>query len=232
SFHFFSSAANDGAMPVWKMGSAGKSFFSKCGLFLNSQKALVAKNGELSEKIKKLELRLTGYDFVVQENLELKKTLFHRKENTVFGAVVARPNVSAYDTFLLDIGENFGIKKGDKILANENMILGFVEEAYPVSAKARLFSTAGEVTDAILGPDNIPVQLKGSGGGSFILELPREMDVEEGDSAILPGVPEYIIATVISKEEVSTESFQKIYLRGPVSVFDVKYVQIIKNTSF
>lgn len=231
SFRFFSSIVNDGATPIWNIGGAGRSAFSKYGLFLNSQKSLVAKNKELSDTIKKMELRLTGYDFVVQENLELKKTLFHKKETAVSGAIIARPNVAAYDTFLIDVGENSGIQKGDKVLANENMILGLVEEVYSFSAKARLFSTAGETTDAILGPDNIPVQLKGSGGGSFMVELPREMDIREGDSAILSGAPEYIIAIVISKEEVSTESFQKIYLRGPVSVFDAKYVQIIKNTN-
>jgi len=231
AFHFFSSVANDTSIPFWNIGSAGNSAFSKFTAFLSSQQSLVEKNAELSKKIKKMQTELTGYDFVVQENLELKNLLFQKKENAVFGAIIARPNVTAYDTFLIDIGENSGIQKGDKILSDENMILGTVEETYPWSAKAILFSTAGKISDTLLGPDNIPTQLKGLGGGSFIAELPREMDIREGDSAILPGAPEYVMATVISKEQKSTESFQTIYLRGSVSLFDAKYVQVIKHAS-
>ena len=218
-------------VPVWNIGAAGGSVLSNYGSLLNSQSSLVAKNNELSEKIKKLETEVNGYDFVVQENLELKKQLFQKKENSIFGAVIARPNITAYDTFLINVGENDGIKKGDKILANENMILGTVDEAYFGSSKAILFSTTGEISNALLGPDNIPIQLKGMGGGSFTAELPREMDVQEGDNAVLPGTPEYIVAQVVAKESKSADSFQTVYLRGPVNIFDAKYVQVVKDTS-
>ncbi len=216
-------------MPFWNTGAVGVSTISGTALSLNSKESLVAKNKELSDKVKQLKREVNGYDFVVQENLELKKVLFQKSEETLTAGVVARPNITAYDTFLIDIGKNSGIKNGDKVLADENTMLGIIEETYSYSSKARLFSTAGEISEALLGPDNIPVQLHGLGGGSFSTETPRGIDVKKGDSAVITGTREYIIAQVVEVEDRSTESFQKIYLRGPVNIFNTKYVQVVKS---
>lgn len=216
-------------MPFWNTGAAGGVSFSNTALSLNSKESLIAKNKELTETIKKLEREVNGYDFVVQENLELKKLLFQKTEETLIATVVARPNITAYDTFLIDIGKNSEIKNGDKVLSDGNATLGVIEETYQYSAKARLFSTAGEISDALLGPESIPVQLRGLGGGTFTTEVPHTMDVKKGDSAVVSGTPEYIIAEVVSVESGDTESFQKIYLRGPVNIFNAKYVQVVKN---
>ncbi len=231
TFLFFSGAANTASVSAWNAKTSGSSVLSGSASYLSTKESLIAKNKELSEKIKKMEEELSGYDFIIQQNLELKKELSLKKENGVFGTIIARPNVTVYDTFLIDIGEKNGIKNGDKILANGNMILGTVEESYQNLAKARLFSTAGESSDALLGPDNLPVQLKGLGGGSFVADLPKEADVKEGDSASLSGFPEYIAAIVVSKEEKSNETFQKVYFRGPINIFDAKYIQVIKTAN-
>ncbi|MCX6738545.1 MAG: rod shape-determining protein MreC [Candidatus Parcubacteria bacterium] len=229
TFTLFSGTVNNASVSVWNAKTSESSALSNSASFLNTKESLIAKNKELAEKIKKLEEESSGYDFIIQENLELKKTLSQKKEGSIFGSIIARPNITAYDTFLIDIGEKNGIKKGDTVLANKDMIIGTIEEAYSSSAKARLFSTAGQSSDALLGPNNIPIQLKGLGGGSFVADLPLETDVQIGDSASLSGSPEYIVATVVSKEQKSTDTFQKVYFRGPINIFDAKYIQVVKN---
>jgi cell shape-determining protein MreC len=163
----------------------------------------------------------------VQENIELKKLFSGKKESGIFAGVLARGGGTPFGTFLLDVGSESGVKNGDMVLVDQNIALGKITETYSRSVKIKLFSASGETTDVFLGPENIPAQLNGVGGGVYTALLPRELDIQEGDAAVLSGVEGFILAYVESKESNPSEAFQKIYLRSPVNVFEVKYLQIL-----
>ncbi len=227
SFRAVSSLFNMAAAPFWNAADS----FSGSMPVLRSRASLSKENESLRQQIDVLARNLKGYDFAAQENLELKKLFGGKKDGGVFAGILARPGRLPFDTFLLDIGGESGIKNGELALADQNIALGKIIETYTYSAKIKAFSSSGEVTDAFLGPNNIPIELKGAGGGVYTAELPRELDVKEGDAAVLPGSGGFILAYVESKEENLTDSFQKLYLRNPVNIFQLKYAQIIPHLS-
>lgn len=229
AFKGFSSRVNGISMPFWTTGDGISSGISGILSLFRSKQSLLKQNLALSSEISELKQQLSGYDFVVAENIEMRDLLFQRSEERIFARIISRPNVTAYDTFLIDSGKNAGVEKGAMILAQKNSVIGLVEEAYPNSSKARLFSTAGMITNIFLGPENIPAELHGMGGGSFFAEVPKDVDIREGDTAILAEKPEYIAAYVVSKEKDITQSFQKFYLKSPVGLFTIKYVEIEKQ---
>lgn len=227
SFNAVSSFFNAAAVPFW---NTADSLSGDMPVF-RTRAALEKENEDLQQKIDVLTRNLKGYDVVVQENLEFKKLFAGKKSGGVFAGILARPGHLPFDILLLDIGSEAGIGNGDLVLGDQNIALGNIIETYPYSAKIQAFSSSGEVTDAFLGPENIPVKMKGMGGGSFTAELPRELDVQKGDAAMLPGSDGFILAYVESKEENLTDSFQRLYLRTPVNVFELKYAQIIPHSS-
>ncbi len=220
SFFAVSSFFNMTAIPFWNSAD------SLSAPILQSRTSLAKENEDLRQQIDVLTRETKGYDFVVQENVELKKLFEDKKPGGIFAGILKRPGSLPFDIFLLDIGGESGISNGELALVDQNIALGKVTETYPYSAKIKAFSSPDETTDAFLGPDNISIQIKGAGGGTFTAELPRELDVREGGAAVLPGTGGFILAYVESKEEHLTDSFQKLYLRSPVNVFELKYVQI------
>jgi rod shape-determining protein MreC len=231
SFYVVSKFFNTVATPFWNVKSSAENAFPSSDMLLRSKTSLVQENKNLHQEIDRLTRELKGYDFVVQENLEFKKLFAGEKHNGIFAGILAHPGSLPFDTFLLDIGNEAGLVKGDLALSDGNITIGTVIETYPYSSKVKSFSSSGEITDAFLGPENIPVQLKGSGGGAYTVELPAGLDIKEGDAAVLPGSDGFILAYVESKEENITNSFQKFYLRIPLNVFELKYVQIIHQLS-
>lgn len=231
AFHAVSSWLNIAAVPFWNSKNSTASALPSSDMVLRSKTSLIQENNNLHRQIDFLGRELKGYDTLVQENLEMKKLFAEKKEGGVFAGVLIQSGHLPFDTLLLDAGSGAGIGNGALALADENIALGKIIETYPSSSKIKAFSSPGEITDAFLGPENIPVQLKGAGGGAFTAELPRDLDVREGDAAVLPGADGLILAYVESKEENLTDSFQKLYLRSPVNIFEVKYVQIIPYPS-
>ncbi len=232
AFRAVSSWLNIGVVPFWNTAGLVADAFPPAGGVFRSKTELAKENEALKQRINALTVDLKGYDFSMQENLELKKLLFGKKESSVFAGILAHPGGHLpFDTFLLDIGSAAGIKNGDIALSGQNLALGKVVETYSHSSKIKGFSSTGERTDVFLGPENIPAQLTGLGGGAYMAELPRDLDIREGDAAILPGSDGFILAHVESKEENLADFFQKLYLRSPVNIFELKYVQIIPYLS-
>lgn len=229
--HTVSAWFNMSAVPFWNIAGSAEVALPSSDIVLKSRTSLVKENEDLRQQIDVLTRNLKGYDVLVQENLEFKKLFADKKSGGVFAGILARPGRLPFGVFLLGVGSESGIGNGDLVLGDQNIALGNIIETYPNSAKIKSFSSSGEVTNAFLGPENIPVQMKGAGGGSFTVELPRELDVKEGDAAILPGSDGFILAYVESKEENLTDSFQRLYLRTPVNVFELKYAQIIPHSS-
>lgn len=227
-FRGFSSSTNSASVPL--LNAKEQTTGGVLGFFalFRFKQSLYNQNLALSEKVSDLEQKLAGYDFLIQENLELKNIFFQKTEEFVFARVIARPNITAYDTFLINVGQTAGIKKGAKVFSGETMIIGTVEEVYANSSKARLFSTAGQITNVLMGPDNVPLELRGMGGGSFIADVPSSVDIQEGDTALLAEKPDFIVAYATSKEKTDTGSFQKFHLEGLASIFNLKYVKVEK----
>ncbi|MBI2120820.1 MAG: rod shape-determining protein MreC [Parcubacteria group bacterium] len=227
SFVEVSSRLNTAALPFWRSADS----IASGAAVLRSRTELAKENEELRQKVDMLARELKGYDFVVQENLELKELFAARKDGGIFASVLLHPGHLPFDVFLLGSGSVSGIVNGDLAFIDQNTALGKVFETYPYSAKVKAFSSPGEVIDVFIGPENVPAQLKGAGGSSFTAELPRDLDVREGDAAVLPGSDGFIAAFVEAKEENLADSFQKLYLQSPANVFELKYVQILPRAS-
>jgi len=227
SFVSFSTATNAVAVPFWNAGNSVRGSFSSFFTVLRFKNSLIVENQKLKEEVARLKRDLEGYDVLAQQNIEYSEMLLQKKEDGIFAGVVARPNVTEYDTILIDIGTEAGVKKGNLVQIDDNVAIGTVYETYPYSSKVRLFSSPGRTTDIFLGPKNIAVSANGEGGGALLSEVPKELDIKEGDAAVLSGSSGLIIAYVNSIEKNENDSFQKIRMTSPVSIFEMKFVQVI-----
>jgi rod shape-determining protein MreC len=218
--------------PFWKAKNSSIEGIINSSQLLRSKRSLIFENDNLRTEIKKTEFKLLEFEFLNQENDSLKELLGRKtfdKHNAILSAVLARPNVSPYDTFIIDIGESFGIQKGDSVFAQGNVFIGKIDEVNKNTSAVVLFSSPGEITQVFIGLQGISANAKGKGGGNFIVELPRGAEIEKGDIVTIPNIDTQLFAVVEEIKTNPSDPFVTIFFKNPVNMNDIKWVQVIKS---
>src|SRR3989338_143132 len=202
--------------PVLVVGNSIGGKLGSIGSYFSSKNALLLQNQNLQSKLNEAEARMSNYDSIVADDASIKEILARKdvKVNMTLSAILSKPNLSPYDTLIIDVGIKDGIKIGDIVFAIGNIPIGRISDVYQNSSKVILFSNSGEKTQAVvyikpaspsLGepvlPDtssnkpvstspnpgkNIFVELIGRGGGNFEMIMPRDLVLSEVDQVVFP----------------------------------------------
>ena len=217
---------------VWNFGNNTSSFFSTVVSFFSSKKSLHLENEMLKRELDSTRVEIIGFDVLEKENEDLK-ALFHRpdsNQNFVLAGILAKPNHSPYDILVIDAGSENGIQIGSAVFSSGTP-LGQVAEIYAKESKVKLFSTPGEKISAILNESGVSLDLNGLGGGTFEAQIPRDVEVKEGDAVLLPGIDRKIIATVEKVVFDARDPFQKLLMRSPINFQSINFVEVSSQSS-
>ncbi|MDP6387701.1 MAG: rod shape-determining protein MreC [Candidatus Pacebacteria bacterium] len=218
--------------PLWSAKNVAVESTLNSVQLLRSKKALVTENKNLKGRIKEIKFKLLSTELLKQENNSLNE-LFNRQifdiEDTVLGTVLARPAVSFYDTFVIDIGKNADIRGGENVLVFEDIFIGTVDKVHRTTSTVKLFSSPGEVSQVSIGPENIAASAEGIGGGNFIIKLPRGAEIQKGDIVTMPKISTKIFAVVEEIESDPSDPFLTVLFKNPVNMNEVKWVQVVIN---
>ncbi len=228
-FNGFSYVAQVVFHPVVASGNMFGGRLQKLGAYFVSKNSLNNENLALKAQIEESMADRANYASVVAENTDLKNILSRKPENAnmVLGAILAKPNQSAYDTLLIDIGSDHGLKSGNKVFALGDIPIGYIAEVYAHTSKVILFSNSGEKTQVVLSGKDTSLELVGRGGGNFEMLLPRDFTVLKYDQVVLPGIKPYVVGIVETIISDQRESFQKALLVTPLNIQSIKFVQVV-----
>lgn len=229
-FSVLAGALHSLAIPLWGIERSMANAWGGLTAHFSGTESLAEENKDLRERISLLEAEHAEYASLVEENTELKQVVGrYEHTNIVLAGVLAKPNMSPYDTFIVDAGERDGVRIGDTVLFLGGAGAGHVAEVFADSSKVRLFSSYGETTDAVLGSAGIAVSLSGRGAGNFEIELPRDIEVAVGDRIVSPGLDARLLGTVFSISGTSSDSFKQVLVRGPANIFTAMRVEILPS---
>lgn len=160
-FNGTSSAALRVFRPVLVLGRNIGANFSSVTSFFASKKALTLENAELKADLETQEANTANYRIILDENTKMKEMLGRKAEsaNLVLSAILSKPNLSPYDTLLIDIGSDHGIIEGDTVFALGNIPIGRVAMVYSNTSKVTLFSNPGEKTSVIVSGQSAAMQI-------------------------------------------------------------------------
>lgn len=214
---------------IWKAGNNTDNFISKISYIFKTKKSLEEENSLLKQELLEAQTRNTDRETLYQENLALKDTLGRKPEgNFVLATVLAKPNVSLYDTLILDIGQDEGIQEKAEVFAYGSVLIGEVESMSSKTSTVKLFSTPGNKFTARVTGTNVDVDVVGRGGGNFEMTLPRDVIVPPGTEIFIPGIVPHVIG--LSGKTISDERdpFQKIILTTPININELNIVLVRK----
>lgn len=212
------------AYPVYKGEQALVADVSK---IIVSKEELVKENEDLKRRISELENQYLALPMLTAENAELKELLGRSiNRTTILARVLVKPPVSLYDTLVIDIGGTNGIKVGDKVYADGDILIGVISEVSGFTAKAKLYSSPGEKYDVQIGDQKVTTAATGRGNGTFEITLPRELEVKEGDPVTIPSIKPTIFGTVTSVSNDPVRAFQQVIFSTPVNMQALSWVLI------
>ena len=216
--------------PVLILSRNIKNNFSSLGSFTNSKKTLISENQNLKTQLDEMSAKFSGYSSLLDQNTKLKEILGRKKENSavVVAGILSKINQSIYGTLLIDAGFSQGIRENSLVFALGNVPIGRISQVFPNTSKIVLFSTPGEKNDVIVTGKDVFVSAVGRGGGNFEISLPRDFNIEKGTEIVLPGINNYILATVADVISDPRDSFQKALLVSPVNIEQLRFVSVEK----
>lgn len=192
---------------------------------------ILEENRNFLLKIQELENVILNQNVLADENMKLKETLGRKsaRTNLLLSAVLSKPNRSPYDTLLIDVGEDHGVKTDDLVLALGNVPVGRVAISYANSSKVELFSNSGKTTEVVLSGRDVFLEMTGRGGGNFEIILPSDFTIVKGSSISLPGINSQVVAVVETVIFDPRDSFSHAILTSPANIQELKYVEVLKS---
>jgi len=229
-FNGLSTAAHFVFRPVIVLGNNLGNKLSSIGVYFKSKEALSIENENLKAQILADEAARANFTTTIDENNKMKEILGNKKVTADFilAGILSKPNQSLYDTLLIDRGVKEGIAIGKKVFALGNIPIGYIGEVYGNSAKVILFSSPGERTEVVINGKAVFMTAVGRGGGNFEMVLPRDFVLDIGTEIDLPGIDVHVLGTVQTIISDPRDSFQKALLASPVSIQELKFVEVEK----
>ncbi len=217
--------------PVWETEKTINDSIYNINYLMRTKKAISKENHNLIEEISALRMTMVDYQILKDEVNQLKEILgrIPEKNNFVLGNILTKPNHSPYDTVIIDVGNNLGVKSGNVVYANGNIPIGNASKIYEKTSLVVLYSNPGQKTEGFIDGTNTSVLLIGRGGGNFEMIIPIELAVLNGTIVYLPNDNSQVIAVINEVISKPSDSFKKILLSSPVNIQNLKWVEVKKD---
>ncbi len=212
--------------PVWYLSSIAENQTNYFVLKPNTE--ILKENFKLREKNDEITRELSALNDLKIENIKLAGFFDPIKKDGLIASILAKPNVSIYDTIIIDIGENKGVEVGDFIAIANNIVVGKIIETHKTFSKASLLSTPGTETLVTVGPKNIQTTAYGQGNGNLFIRLPKDSLVKDGDLIRIPELSNEIIGTVSLFQFDDSSAFSRIIFSLPTNIYEMRWIGIKK----
>lgn len=215
--------------PLWAGENALATYVRERAHIFSSKESLILENQALRAAKSKDSLALYLAEQIKRENVELKELLGRKEKigDSLLAVVLAKPTLLPYDTLLVDVGSAEGVEKGDLVIVQGTDVLGKITETTTHTSKVTLFSSPKERTPVHIGEHDFLTEAVGIGGGNFTAQLPREIEVREGDKITLTGVRPLLFGIVEDIATRPTDAFQTVRFKNPVNMNELQFVEVL-----
>jgi hypothetical protein len=112
-------------------------------------------------------------------------------------------------------------------VVGEDIAFGEVIESFANESRVVLYSSAEQITNVTIGPENISAEAEGIGGGNFKIFLPRDVPVEIGELIVVPALHSDILGVVGMVRSSPSDALKEILFKTPLNVQELKWVYVI-----
>ena len=193
--------------------------------FFSSKRTLIQENTKLREQLALEKVKGKLFDDMRADYEDLRN-LTKSNETRIPARVIASPSVVPYDVLVIDVGSMDGVLKDDLIYAGTSALLGRIATVGGKTSRAVLFSSPTHEERLIHLSSGTPVDAVGQGGGSFVVSIPQDIEVEVGDALTLPEAPHGVVAFVTRIDASPSDAFQSVHAALPENIYTLRHVGV------
>lgn len=142
--------------------------------------------------------------------------------------VSMRPPASGFDILILEKKPETFVNIGDLVITDGNIILGKVENVFDRTVRVKLFTYIEEETLGLFIPQEIEQKLIGNGNNNFKIQIPREIEINEGDRIYYASGQDYLIGIVRKIIFDARDPYKTVLAAIPINIQHLRYVEIIR----
>ncbi len=219
------------AKPLWMFRDATMSSSSGFFGFFSRSSTLRKENEKLRDELYAFRVREVEFNQMQTEYTDLKTLLGDSASSSVksgvtLARVLSKPPFTPYDSFVVNKGTFARVSVGNLVYANKGLVIGRVTKVTSNASFVTLFSSGGEAQEFLVSRTGVSLLVTGKGGGNFEIYVPKDFDINIGDSLTEPSYDIGIVAEVYAIDETSQNSFKRVYARVPKAIFQTKSVLI------
>ncbi|MFZ1075254.1 MAG: rod shape-determining protein MreC [Minisyncoccia bacterium] len=147
----------------------------------------------------------------------------------IVAGIVARPPTSPYDTLVLSVGTNGGVRVGDEAFGNGGVPIGVVSSVLPNFSRMTLFSDPNIAVDGWVGTSSVPITIIGAGAGAMRATLPRSASANVGNTVFVSGPGMLPVGTVSAIDSDPSAPSVTLRIQPAVNFFSVSWV-LLRST--
>lgn len=223
---YFGNTISSLLKPLWQSDTLLHRGVANAALSMRSKDELISENVELKEQLASYEELVISFRAIASSRDELLASFGRETVEGIPAAVLVRPPETPYDIFIIDAGDNLGIRPTSLVTTPQGVAIGTVTAVFSTTAHVKLYSTAGERTDAVLERGGESITLIGRGAGNLEFIVPRDTKVELGDRVVLPYLDAPLVAVVGDIEMNPTSSFKTVIAQNPANPSKQRFVLI------
>ena len=217
------------ASSMWAAGVSAGDVVLGSGLF-STRRALERENQVLREERAQFQVHTAAYEILKNENESLRQlTRLVERESGITAPIASSLHSSPYGTFMIGAGTRDGVRPGTIVMAGDpqrgGFVVGRVESADARLSLVKALFAPQEAVHAVI--RDVNVSLLGRGGGQARAEIPRGTGIKVGDVVIAPSLGGRAIGIVGALEEDIGTASERVYVRVPVNLNDVKFVYVL-----
>jgi len=228
---FFGFLARDKFFPVLIFFSQPFSdlrhFLGNAKIVFTEKLILNEENKRLREELAALKSRVKTAGMIEKELSVMEKDLGRIKfyeEKPILGKVLFR----YFDSLIIDVGEDSGVKQGMKAVAYGNILIGRISEVYQDYSKVGLISENNHEENVFLETFGVSAIARGQGNYEFLIELPSSIETALGESVYTLSPKPYLVGILEKIEKSESESLQKLHFIHPFNFSELHSVFLVK----
>lgn len=211
--------------PIWQAENFTADFLAKS---FSSKNDLYKQNILLKEELEKKDVEIDILQNLKKENTTLKEILGRvpRERHVILSAILAKPNQTPYDSIIVDKGSLDGVSPGQFVFSSGDVLIGEVDSVQKDSSQILMYSTPGNISQVMLADTGKYFNARGLGNGTFLVEVTRDTEVEEGDIFFYPGLDNALVGTAKKIEFDPRDAFKKVFVKSLVNIQEARWVEI------
>lgn len=220
--------SSEGATKAWNFGQITSHIYGVLVANFKSKSELQFENESMLALVGHMQAQVLDRNLLAEKVARLEEILGRTQgDDRVVANVLVGPGNSPYDTLVIDVGAEQGVKIGSKVVYAGSGVIGEIVEVTSATSKVKLYSSPREEKEVIIGKRYTPALAVGKGMGNFETKVPQDSLVAVGDNVILTN-GYLIIGTVSLVEDKPSLPFKRVLFRVPFNIAEIRTVEVIQ----